>query len=301
MVDSKHRKNTIDQAPGVYSSDIGLDGICRSSWKSSLSYWSSGGWNSRFRFFSSMPEISSPTICNFTFVNNDQEVYYMCTLLDNNLIVQDLLDVSGQRTSRMWNSHDWVTFGYEPKYQCDVYAVFGPFTICTGNANTLCECMKRFSVRSPEDWKVEERIGGCTRNTPLNCGSHNDKNSTGTTDTFYSIPSIRLPHNSKRIPNASSWTECARVCLNNCSCTAYSYGKDRCSIWHDELVNVAANGNGEILYLRLAAKEVQNWKSNIRGMITVVAICAIFASLGFIFLILIWRMRLGKWASIFTS
>nr|TKW19378.1 hypothetical protein SEVIR_4G016400v2 [Setaria viridis] len=237
MVDSKHRKNTIDQAPGVYSSDIGLDGICRSSWKSSLSYWSSGEWNSRFRFFSSMPEISSPTIYNFTFVNNDQEVYYMCTLLNNNLIVQDLLDVSGQRISRIWNSHDWVTFSYKPKYQCDVYAVCGPFTICTGNANTLCECMKRFSERSPEDWKVEDRTGGCKRNTPLNCGSHSDKNSTGTTDTFYSIPSIRLPHNSKRIPNASSWTECARVCLNNCSCTAYSYGKDRCSIWHDELAS----------------------------------------------------------------
>jgi hypothetical protein len=41
---------------------------------------------------------------------------------------------------------------------------------------------------------------------------------------------IRLPQNGKIMPNASSAKECAQVCLGNCSCTAYSHGKDGCSI-----------------------------------------------------------------------
>ncbi|KAK3142925.1 hypothetical protein QOZ80_4BG0354280 [Eleusine coracana subsp. coracana] len=273
---------------------MGLDGIGRSSWKSSVTYWSSGKWNSRFRFFGSIPEISGPTICNFTFVNNDQEVYYMYTLWDDNIIVQDLLDVSGQRISRIWNSHDWVTFSYEPKYQCDVYAVCGPYTICSNNANPVCDCMKGFSVRSPKDWELGDRTSGCIRNTPLDCSNHDDKNETGMIDKFYSIQSVRLPQNSVGIPHAASATECAQVCLNDCSCTAHSYDKGGCSIWHDELINVAAKDNGEVLYLRLAAKEVQTQKSNRRGMIIRVTCGAIIALLVFIFLLVIWRMRKGK-------
>jgi hypothetical protein len=65
----------------------------------------------------------------------------------------------------------------------------------------------------------------------------------------------------------ASAEECMEVCLSNCSCTAYSYSTDGCSIWKGELLNVKQrNGttgtNGEILYLRLAAEEVQSWRNS---------------------------------------
>jgi hypothetical protein len=89
----------------------------------------------------------------------------------------------------------------------------------------------------------------------------------------------------------------AQVCLSNCSCTAYSYGKDSCSIWHDELLNVATDGNGEMLYLRLAAKELQHRKRNRSGMIIAAVVGASIATLaGFIFLVVIWRRRNKKWS-----
>jgi hypothetical protein len=154
--------------------------------------------------------------------------------------------------------------------------------------------MKGFSVRSPADWEIEDRTGGCIRNAPLNCGA-DDGNKTGMADKFYSMPGIRLPENGKIMPNASSAKKCAQVCLSNCSCTAYSYGKDGCFIWHDELLIVATNGNEEMIYLRLAAKELQSGKGNRSGMIIGVSIGTSSAALVFILLILIWR-RNGKWS-----
>jgi len=187
-----------------------------------------------------------------------------------------------------------MTVNNQPAHHCDVYAVCGPFTVCTSSADPYCSCMKGFSVRSPEDWEIEDRTGGCIRNTPLNCGA-DDGNKTGMADKFYSMPGIRLPQNGKIMPNASSTKECAQVCLSNCSCTAYSYGKDGCSIWRDELLNVATDGNEEMIYLRLAAKELQSGKGNRSAMIIGVAVGTSIAVLVFILLMVIWR-RNGKWS-----
>ncbi|CAN6248570.1 unnamed protein product [Urochloa humidicola] len=235
------RKNLIDQAPGVYSNRLSLDGIMRVSWKSSIEYWSSGKWNGKF--FYSIPEMSGPTICNYTFISNHQGVYFSYSLLDENTIFQVMLDVSGQWKVRIWEAHDWVTFLYEPKSQCDVYAICGAFAVCSNNANPLCHCMKGFSVRSPEDWELEDRTGGCIRNTPLDCrGSGSDKNKTG-----------------------------------------------GCFIWHDELINAATDAMGEIIYLRLAAKEVQSRSDHKHGIIIGVTVGISTVTLALIFLFVIWR------------
>ncbi|KAL6624685.1 hypothetical protein ACP70R_032006 [Stipagrostis hirtigluma subsp. patula] len=58
----------------MYSTELGLDGILKSLWNSSIAYWSSGKWNGRF--FESIPGMSSQSVsapCNYMFVNNDQE------------------------------------------------------------------------------------------------------------------------------------------------------------------------------------------------------------------------------------
>ncbi|WVZ85594.1 hypothetical protein U9M48_032503 [Paspalum notatum var. saurae] len=284
------RKNLINQAPGVYSNVLGLDGTMRVSWRSSEEYWSSGKWNGRF--FDLIPEMSGPTICNYTFVSNDREVYFSYTLLDESTIFQVMLDVSGQWKVRVWETDDWVTFLYEPKSQCDVYAVCGAFAVCSNNANPLCYCMKGFSVRSSKDWELGDMTGGCIRNTPLDCHG-SDKDGTGMTDKFYSMTSVELPLNGIGIHNVTSAKACAQVCLDNCTCTAYSYGQQSgCSIWNDELINVATVDHGETLYLRLAAKEVQSSKRNKHKMIAVVSVGV--AIVGLMFLLVIWGKR--KWS-----
>nr|TKW21209.1 hypothetical protein SEVIR_4G175800v2 [Setaria viridis] len=85
------------------------------------------------------------------------------------------------------------------------------------------------------------------------------------TDKFYSISSTKLPSNASTIEAALNKEECAQACISQCSCTAYSYAtRCSCSIWQTILLNVvkqqqlgsSSSTNEEILYLRLAAKEM---------------------------------------------
>ena len=118
-------------------------------------------------------------------------------------------------------------------------------------------------MKSPKDWNLDYKRGGCMRNTQLECSRN--KTTKELTDQFFPIPSVsRLPDNAHAMEAVASAQECMNVCLSNCSCTAYSYSTGGCSIWKGELLNVKQhNGttdtNGEILYLRLAAEEVQSW------------------------------------------
>ncbi|KAK3119207.1 hypothetical protein QOZ80_9BG0715840 [Eleusine coracana subsp. coracana] len=284
------RKNSVDQATGLYSAEMDPDGIGVQMWNSSVVYWSSGTWNGKF--FNSEPEMAAgSSVCNFTYVKNDQEAYFIYTILDDSLIMMNVLGLSGQKTMRIWTGQVWITLGTIPKSKCDIYATCGPFTICTDNGDTLCKCMKGFSFMSPDNWELEDTSGGCIRNTPLNCGDDN-RNNVGDADKFYSMPGIRLPPNAQAVLNASSANECSRVCLNNCSCTAYSYGTGGCSVWHDELLNVATDNNGQILFLRLAAEEVESWKTKRSiGKFLRVAICVSTATIFLIILIVTLKMR----------
>ncbi|NP_001182865.2 G-type lectin S-receptor-like serine/threonine-protein kinase At2g19130 precursor [Zea mays] len=296
------RKNAVDLSSGIYSSTLGRDGVARMLWNSSSVYWSST-WNGRF--FSAVPEMSAGSpLANFTFVNNDQEVYFTYNIFDESTIVRTTLHVSGQNQVRVWTGQDWMTGNNQPAHQCDVYAVCGPFAVCEPNGDTLCSCMKGFSVRSPSDWEVEDRTGGCVRDTPLlSCGAGDGNSGTGmAADKFYSMPGIRLPQNGKAMPaDASSAKQCAQVCLSSCSCTAYSYGKDGCSIWHGELLNVATEGDSDdTIYLRLAAKEFRSGKGSSRSGVVIGAAVgasvAAAAALVFVLLVLIWRRNGRRWS-----
>ncbi|KAK3119209.1 hypothetical protein QOZ80_9BG0715860 [Eleusine coracana subsp. coracana] len=288
------RKNSADQASGLYSSGMDSDGIGQQVWNSSVVYWSSGAWNGKF--FSSEPEMAAGSSeVTYTYFKSDQEAYFIYTIMDDRIIMYNVLDVSGQRMMRTWTGKNWNSLNTVPKSKCEIYATCGPFTICADNGDTLCKCMKGFSIKSPEDWELEDTSGRCIRNTPLNCGGVN-RNKTGIADKFYSMPGTRLPPNRKGIINASSADECAQVCLSNCSCTAYSYGTGGCSIWHDELLNVAMdNNNGQTLSLRLAAKEVQSSKTKKSiGKIIGSVVAASIASIGLIILLLILISRKKK-------
>lgn len=59
------------------------------------------------------------------------------------------------------------------------------------------------------------------RNDPLDCVRN--KSTESSTDKFYSIPCVGLPHSAYNIEAANSEAKCEIVCLSNCSCTAYSW------------------------------------------------------------------------------
>jgi hypothetical protein len=257
-------KNLIDPATGVYcdtSDPSGADQFLLTPLNSFIPYWSTGLWNGKS--FASVPEMAGNNnlFCS-TFVHNDQEMYMKISLVDETMVTRNVLDISGQSKLFIWSesSQDWTVIYSQPKDQCDVYAICRPFTICTDNVIPHCTCMDDFTITSPQDWEVEDRNGGCSRNTPLDCITN--KSATQTTDRFYSVSCVKLPRNAPKVEAAASPSECAQVCLSTCSCTAYSFNNNRCCIWHNELLNIRAlqctgttNSTGETLYLRVSVKD----------------------------------------------
>uniref|UniRef100_I1PSR4 non-specific serine/threonine protein kinase n=1 Tax=Oryza glaberrima TaxID=4538 RepID=I1PSR4_ORYGL len=219
------KKSLADPAAGLYCLELdptGANQYVLEFCNSSIVYWSTGEWNGQF--FNSIPEMSGRTLFDFKFINNNQEKYFVFNLLEKDLITVCFLDISGQMKQLLWleNKQEWATIYTLPKDLCDIYATCGPFTVCNSNALQVCDCIKGFSVRSPKDWELEDRAGGCIRNTPLDCGTKNQSR-TATTDKFYSLPGIGLPTEANIIEAARTADQCALACQNNCSCTAYSY------------------------------------------------------------------------------
>ncbi|KAM3386967.1 hypothetical protein ACQJBY_010083 [Aegilops geniculata] len=258
-------KNRIDQAPGLYSMELGRSGVVQMLWDSSVPYWSSGEWNGGY--FSSVPGMTARHLFGFTFVNDDREVSFAYHLLDETITMYSFLDVSGQRKVLAWHeaTQNWATVYTHPTAQCEVHATCGPFTVCDDNAPTRCSCMKGFSVGSPEDWDLDDRsTSGCRRNTQLNCDSISNGTMVGMADMFYAMPAVRLPYN----PHSAA---------------GHVTGAAEC-----EQIDDASRGDGEILHIRLAAKEFRTRKNN--GVVVILgAIGAGLNALGILVLIVVLR------------
>ncbi|KAK3140699.1 hypothetical protein QOZ80_5AG0404560 [Eleusine coracana subsp. coracana] len=162
--------------------------------------------------------------------------------------------------------------------------------------------MQSFSQKSPQDWELDDTTGGCIRDNPLDCSSEiNITNKS--TDIFHPIAHVTLPYNPEIIEEATTQRKCAEACLSYCSCTAYSYNNSVCSVWHGELHHVKRNDDIEstsedVLYIRLAAKDLPSLRNNKKKPITGVGIAAIVVSCGLliimILLIIISRNKI-KW------
>uniref|UniRef100_I1PST2 non-specific serine/threonine protein kinase n=1 Tax=Oryza glaberrima TaxID=4538 RepID=I1PST2_ORYGL len=176
----------------------------------------------------------------------------------------ELGNISGQVEINIWSqlTQSLQKVYAQPADPCIAFGTCGPFTICNGISRPFCDCMESFSRKSPQDWELDDRTAGCMRNTQLNCG-----NMTSSTDVFHAIARVRLPYNPQSVDNATTQSKCVEACLSHCSCNAYSYERSRCSIWHGDLLSVNMNdgidnNSEDILYLRLAAKDLPGSAKN---------------------------------------
>ncbi|CAL5393173.1 unnamed protein product [Camellia sinensis] len=78
-------------------------------------------------------------------------------------------------------------------------------------------------------------LRGCVRKAPLQYG--NDSHANGQSDQFIWIPKVRLPFNPIVFQDRGAF-DYDSACLNICSCSAFAYGSDGCSIWSEDLFNV---------------------------------------------------------------
>ncbi|VAH24459.1 unnamed protein product [Triticum turgidum subsp. durum] len=155
--------------------------------------------------------------------------------------------------------------------------------------------MESFSQKSPTDWYLDDRTGGCIRSTPLHCPT----NKTSSTDMFHPIAHVTLRYNPKGIQNITTQRKCEEACRGSCSCTAYSYNNNMCSVWHGELLSVNLNDGIEIfaedvLYLRLAANDFPSLSKNKRKLSVGVVIAASIISFALIMLVMLLVVQRNK-------
>ncbi|CAN6275153.1 unnamed protein product [Urochloa humidicola] len=297
------KKNLLDPGSGSYCMEHDptgskkiIDKLCNSS----IVYFSTGEWNGKY--FASVPEMSSNAFAFVKFVDTREEEYWTVDTFDETVTAFIILDSNGLTKMLVWVNglQDLETLYTQPKGSCDVFAVCGPFTICNENALPLsCTCMAGFSMKSLKDWNLDYKRGGCMRNNQLECNKNISTKEL--TDKFFVISSVSgLPDDSHAMEAVASAHECMEVCLSNCSCTAYSYSKGGCLIWNGELLNVKQhNGttdtNGDILYVRLAAEDVQIWgNSGRRHIIVGVVVGASVSALVLLVVVLLVIIQMKK-------
>ncbi|KAB8098263.1 hypothetical protein EE612_027347 [Oryza sativa] len=294
------KKNLIDPGLGLYYVELDNTGIDLSRSNPPNMYWSWSSEKSSSALISLLNQLininpETKGRINMTYVNNNEEEYYEYILLDESYYAYVLLDISGQIEINVWSqdTQSWKQVYAQPADPCTAYATCGPFTICNGIAHPFCDCMESFSQKSPRDWELDNRTAGCSRNTPLDCS-----NTTSSTDVFHTIARVRLPYNPQIVDNATTQSKCAQACLSYCSCNAYSYENSKCSIWHGDLLSVNRNdgidnSSEDVLYLRLAAKDVPSSRKNkIKPIVAVVAASIVSLLVMLMLILLVLRKKL---------
>nr|CAH65768.1 OSIGBa0148I18.5 [Oryza sativa] len=298
------KKSLIDMGTGSYSVQLYTNGTRRVTLEHrnpsiEYWYWSPDESGMKIPALKQLLYMNPQTrgLVTPAYVNSSEEEYYSYNSSDESSSTFLLLDINGQIKFNVWSQdkHSWQSLYTQPVDPCRSYDTCGPFTICNGNSQPFCDCMENFTRKSPRDWDLGDRTGGCSRNSPLDCTRN-----TSSTDIFHPLIHVTLPRNPQTIQEATTQSECAQACLSSCSCTAYSYqNTSTCSIWHDELFSVNQDDGIEIhsqdvLYLRLAAKDLQSLRNNKRKPNVAVVIAA--SVIGFVLLmvgvfLLIWRNR----------
>ncbi|RWW03931.1 hypothetical protein GW17_00032877 [Ensete ventricosum] len=287
-------KNSADPAPGIFSLEIDPDGTSQyfTLWNMTKRYWTSGIWNTEI--FSNVPEMTSNYIYDFQYVSDEKENYFTYTVNDDAIITRFVMDVSGQIEQSTWvpSTQSWLQFWFQPRQQCQVYALCGAFGRCNEIIKPFCNCVKGFSPMSQSDWNLGDQSGGCVRDTPLPCQSRSPDSEK---DKFLKMTNMRLPVNSQNLSGVGSEEACEVGCLSNCSCTAYSYNSSGCSVWYGDLVHLQeqyTESDAGILYLRLAASELPSSSSS-KGPITWIAVGVTVAVLACVAIVwfITWRRR----------
>ncbi|RLN34601.1 hypothetical protein C2845_PM03G25760 [Panicum miliaceum] len=211
-------------------------------WSRGRKTYRTGPWNGVR--FSGIPEMTTfEDMFEFQFTATADEVSYMFRNRDGSPMSRVLLNESGVMQRMVWDraSGSWSNFWSGPRDQCDSYGRCGAFGVCNVVDAVVCGCIGGFAPRSAAEWYMRNTSGGCARRTPLQCGA-------GGGDGFYVLRGVKLPDtHSSAVDAGATLQECARRCLADCNCTAYSAadirgGGSGCIQWFGDLVDISMSG-----------------------------------------------------------
>ncbi|XP_021905852.1 G-type lectin S-receptor-like serine/threonine-protein kinase At4g27290 isoform X2 [Carica papaya] len=276
-------KNSDDPAPTDFTWGIALQENPESIiWKGSKKIYRSGPWNGIG--FSGAPELRSNPVFGYSFVNNDEELYYMYYLKDEVMLSRIVMNqTTGTRERYTWiqSSKTWMVYTFVPRDQCDNYGQCGAYGNCVIGQSPICQCLRGFRPKVSEKWDIMDWSQGCVRKRPLDC-----KNGDG----FVKFDGLKLPDamNSFVYPSMNL-KECRAKCLQNCSCTAYTTANisghgSGCTMWFGELIDFKqfANG-GQDLHIRMSALDSARDGKKITAIVIVSVIIIIAGIIGIVY------------------
>ncbi|XP_078182015.1 G-type lectin S-receptor-like serine/threonine-protein kinase At4g27290 isoform X1 [Carex rostrata] len=289
-------RSSSDPAAGDYS--FGLDPNKTSNlfiWKKDQAYLTFGKWNGES--FTLIPEFPYLGI-NLTFVSNDEEMYYMYSIIAG--YGRYVIGITGQIQELFLvdSPGEWFFIWGLPRAKCDTYNVCGPFGLCNESALHSCTCMQGFAPASQSDWNNGDTSGGCIRQSNLQCST------SPVNITFLAIPleAYDLPPNYNH--KAVNAEQCEAICLGECNCTGYAFSKV-CYLLYGDIINLRAWTSGSnikesVLYVRENASTLVSSVKHSQGdkiktyiIVPVSSITFLLLCIG-LFLIMKWR-RLGDY------
>uniref|UniRef100_A0A2N9G2R4 non-specific serine/threonine protein kinase n=1 Tax=Fagus sylvatica TaxID=28930 RepID=A0A2N9G2R4_FAGSY len=242
-------------------------------------YFRTGPWNGFG--FSGSPGLKPNYVFNFTFVYNQDEVYFMYTLKDKSLISRALPNQTNslfQRFTWIEVAKSWNLYSSLPADRCDSYGVCGANGRCIITESPVCQCLNGFKPKSQQKWDSMDWSQGCVRNKPLNCQKL-------ITHGFVKFSNLKLPETTYTWVNKSmNLKECWEICLSNCSCTAYTNSDIKegmgCAIWFGDLLDIKQfPDGGQDLYIRMHPSELGTGNRHKKNIAAIVA-CSIVVVFG---------------------
>ncbi|XP_010324341.1 G-type lectin S-receptor-like serine/threonine-protein kinase At4g27290 [Solanum lycopersicum] len=285
-------KSSDDPSPGAYLDRLDTSGYPQFFvWEGPAIKFSSGIWNGHL--FVGGPNLKPNPYYTFEFVNNDKEIYYKYELINTSLPSRLVLNPAGLLQRLLWieRNQNWFLYSTGQMDNCDRYALCGQFARCNINDSPPCDCLRGFQPKNQQEWDTADWSSGCVRRTPLTCG---------TSDRFLKYSSVKLPDTRHSwFDKSIGLEECQRLCLKNCSCTAYSNldvknGGSGCLLWFKELVDIREYAElDQDLYVRMAASELgSGYMGNTRiSVIAIILTVSAIILVGFLFWFAMQRMK----------
>ncbi|KAK3424081.1 hypothetical protein EUGRSUZ_F00857 [Eucalyptus grandis] len=249
-------KSKDDPSPGDYTFRLNINRLPRFELVSlgSGKIYRTGPWYEIQYNGSSMA--SNPVIKPL-FFHGENQMYLLYEVSKSKFIVRLLTNHSGwlQLYVASTRSNAWNIMYAIPNDKCDAYGACGANGICRINRDLICDCLKGFVPKSPEQWDLLNWSGGCTRRIPINCSKE---------EGFLKFANVKIPDLLEFwLNNNMSLEECEAECLKNCSCTAYANldvrGVSGCLLWFGSLLDVKEykeDNYGQALYIRLPKSEL---------------------------------------------
>jgi hypothetical protein len=248
-------KSPSDPSTGKYTNKLDPNGLPQYFLsQGSVDQFRSGPWNGLR--FSGMINLKPNPIYTFEFVFNQEEIYYKYQIANSSVLSRMVLSPDGvlQRFTWIDRTQDWTLYLTANMDNCDRFALCGAHGVCNINNSPACDCLKEFEPKSLEEWTAADWSQGCVRKAPLDCSNG---------EGFIKYTGIKVPDTRKSWYNKTiNLEECEKVCLKNCSCTAYANldvrdGGSGCVLWFGDLIDIRQyNENGQDIYIRIAASVI---------------------------------------------